>query len=247
MVDIHFLGTGSAYPGSERDNTSICFSNGGYHVLIDVSGNPCRKLKQLQVDLSELDAVVFTHFHIDHIYGLPSLLWGMWLEDRKKPLRILCDYRNKKKLQDWLSTMEADKWPIAFPIEVETFDGDQEERLLTGGKMTFSCFKALHSVPTVGLEVQCADRLVVYSSDTEINERIRRYDHIDLLIHEATSARKLAGNHSSLVEVVEKYDMEKIDEVVLVHLSDKEPYEEEVARIGLSKVVIGEDLMTKRV
>lgn len=246
-MDISFLGTGSAYPGSERDHTSICFSNDGYHVLVDVSGNPCRKMKQLQVDLGELDAVVFTHFHIDHIYGLPALLWGMWLEDRKKPLRILCDYRNEKKLHEWLATMEAEKWPIAFAIEVETFDGDHEEQLLSGGGMIFSCFKALHSVPTVGLEVKYGDSMVVYSSDTEINARIAQYDHIDLLIHEATSASKLAGNHSSLVEVVERYDIAKISEIVLVHLSDKEQYEEEVAKLGISKVVIGEDLMTKRV
>ena len=246
-MEIHFLGTGSAYPGSQRDNTSICFSNDGYHVLVDVSGNPCRKLKQSGVGLGELDTVVFTHFHIDHIYGLPSLLWGMWLEDRRKPLRILCDYRNEKKLHEWLATMEADKWPIAFPIEVETFDGDGEEELLAGGGMKISCFKALHSVPTVGLEIQCADKVVVYSSDTEINERIRRYDHIDILIHEATSARKEAGNHSSLVEVTEKYDMDRISEIVIVHLSDNEPYEEEVTKLGISKVVIGEDMMTKRI
>ncbi|KPL57741.1 MBL fold metallo-hydrolase [Rossellomorea vietnamensis] len=244
-MDIHFLGTGSAYPGSERDNTSICFSNDGYHVLVDVSGNPCRKLKQLQVDLRELDAVVFTHFHIDHIYGLPSLLWGMWLEDRRKPLRILCDKRNERKLQEWLSTMEADQWPIAFAVEIETFDGDEEKELLSGGGMTFSCFKALHSVPTVGLEVRCAGRVLVYSSDSEISARIGEYDHINMLIHEATSARKVAGNHSSLVEIVEKYDVERIGKIVLVHLSDGEPYEEEVEKLGTSKVIIGEDLMTQ--
>lgn len=245
-MDIRFLGTGSAYPGSERDNTSICFSNAGYHVLVDVSGNPCRKLKQMKVDLGELDAVLFTHFHIDHIYGLPSLLWGMWLENRKKPLRLFCDYRNEKKLYEWVATMEADKWPIAFPIEVETFDGDQEEQLLSGGGMTFTCFKALHSVPTVGLEIRCAGRVVVYSGDTEINTRIGQYDHIDLLIHEATFARKVAGNHCSLVEVVNKYDMDKVGEVVFVHLSDNELYEEEAAKFCNTKIVIGEDLMTKR-
>jgi ribonuclease Z len=245
-MDIHFLGTGSAYPGSERDNTSICFSNDGYHVLVDVSGNPCRKLKQFQVGLGELDAVVFTHFHIDHIYGLPSLLWGMWLEDRRKPLKIYCDHRNEKKLQEWLSTMEAHQWPIAFSIDVETFDGDREMELLSGGGMTFSCFKALHSVPTVGLEVRCAGRVLVYSSDTEINARIGEYDHIDVLIHEATSARRVAGNHSSLVEMMEKYDVERIGKIVLVHLSDQEPYEEEVERLVTSKVIIGEDLMTQK-
>jgi ribonuclease Z len=246
-MNIHFLGTGSAYPGSDRDNTSICFSNEGYQVLVDVSGNPCRKLKQLQIDITNLDAVVFTHFHIDHIYGLPSLLWGMWLEDRKKPLKIFCDYRNEKKLQEWLATMEADKWPIAFNIEIKTFDGNREEELVTGGGMSLSCFKALHSVPTAGLEVRCAGRIVVYSSDTEINTRIAQYDHIDMLIHEATSARKTAGNHSSLTEVVTTYDMDKIEKVVLVHLSDKEPYEEEVAKLNNPKVIIGEDLMTQQI
>ena len=111
--------------------------------------------------------------------------------------------------------------------------------------MTFSCFKALHSVPTVGLEVRCAGRVLVYSSDSEINARIGEYDHIDVLIHEATSARKVAGNHSSLVEIVEKYDVDRIGKIVLVHLSDGEPYEEEVEKLGTSKVIIGEDLMTQ--
>ncbi|MFK4996787.1 MBL fold metallo-hydrolase [Bacillus sp. N9] len=73
----------SAYPGKVRENTSLCVSTSKEHVLIDVSGNPSTRLKQKNIDLSDVSAIIFTHFHIDHVYGLPSLLWGMWLEHRK--------------------------------------------------------------------------------------------------------------------------------------------------------------------
>ncbi|MQR94096.1 MBL fold metallo-hydrolase [Fictibacillus phosphorivorans] len=243
-MEIHFLGTGSAYPGMNRDNTSLCFSNHGYHVLVDVSGNPCRKLKQINIALEELDCIIFTHFHIDHIYGLPSLLWGMWLEHRKKPLLIFCDKRNEKNLNRWLDTMAVHEWGINFPIHIKTFNGDLSQELLVGGDMSISCFPALHSVPTIGLEIKLENQLIIYSGDTEVNAQIQTYQHIDVLIHEATSAIERNPNHTSLTEISEFYRVDSIGRVFLVHLSDHEPYDEEISRLQLAdKIQKAEDLM----
>lgn len=243
-MEIHFLGTGSAYPGVERDNTSLCFSNNGYHVLVDVSGNPCRKLKQINIALEELDCVIFTHFHIDHIYGLPSLLWGMWLENREKPLLIFCDKRNEERLNKWLDTMKVQEWGIKFSIYIKTFNGDLTEELLMDGDMHISCFPALHSVPTIGLEIKSNNQLIIYSGDSEINSQIQTYQHIDVLIHEATSAQETDPNHTSLTEIAESYKLNSIGKVILVHLSDHEPYDEELYRLGLGdKIQKAEEMM----
>lgn len=241
---IHFLGTGSAYPGAVRDNTSFCLSYKNTNILIDASGNPCKKLKQFNIGLGELDAVILTHFHIDHIYGLPSLLWGMWLEHRKEPLKILIDYRNEERLKRWLHTMEIESWGIEFPILLETFDGDHVEKVFQKEDLSISCFPALHSVPTVGLEIRVDDKIVVYSADTEINRHIQRYEKLDMLIHEATFAKGSNSNHTSLEEVTEAFNLDVIDEVVLVHLSDGEPYEEVIAKLGKEKVKLAVDMMT---
>ncbi|WP_408009560.1 MBL fold metallo-hydrolase [Pseudalkalibacillus sp. A8] len=243
-MEIHFLGTGSAYPGSERDNTSLCFSNDGYHVLIDVSGNPCRKLKQINVDLEELDSVIFTHFHIDHIYGLPSLLWGMWLENRHKPLTLYCDERNEEKLHQWLDTMEVYEWGIQFPLHIKTFNGDHIEELIINENLHISCFPALHSVPTIGLEIRYDGKLIIYSGDSEVNSYIQTYEYIDVLIHEATSAKKTDPIHTSLPEISDSYELKSIGKVILVHLSDKEPYDEELSRLDITeKVQTAEEMM----
>ncbi|MFZ3578015.1 MBL fold metallo-hydrolase [Virgibacillus sp. DJP39] len=238
-MEIHFLGTGSAYPGANRDNTSLCIVNNRYSVLVDVSGNPSLKLKQIGVELVELDAVIFTHFHIDHIYGLPSLLWGMWLENRVKLLTIYCDHRNEAKLNEWLVTMEAEKWAINFPIVIETFNGNQNQELIACENMQMSCFPALHSVPTIGLEIKCDNKLIIYSGDSEINSRIQTYKHIDVLIHEATSAINAAPNHTSLTQLTEAYELNAIKDIVLVHLSDNEPYEEKLT----GKIKLAEEMM----
>ncbi|MFK4996788.1 hypothetical protein ACI2OX_02360 [Bacillus sp. N9] len=62
-----------------------------------------------------------------------------------------------------------------------------------------------------------------------MNDIIHSYSSIDLLIHEATYARKRENFHSSMEEVIQAYDLDKIKELIFVHLSDQEPYEETLA------------------
>lgn len=242
-MNIHFLGTGSAYPGKERDNTSFCIDTRKEQVLIDVSGNPCRKLKQFNIDLCSLDSVILTHFHIDHVYGLPSLLWGMWLENRTKPLSIFCHQENKDRLQNWFTAMEIDTWGIEFPIEVKTFSN--EDTLINSDELEIRCFPAIHSVPTVGLEIQWNNKRIVFSGDSEINPHIQAFDHIDLLIHEVTNARKKEKYHTNLLEIAESYNLEKITKIIAIHLSDEEPYEDVLHQLKLEdKITFADDLMT---
>lgn len=244
-MKIHFLGTGSAYPSAERDNTSLCLTHNDTHILIDVSGNPCQKLKKIGVGLRDLDSVIFTHFHIDHIYGLPSLLWGMWLENRERQLTIYCHLANEAKLNNWLDTMEITQWGIKFPIHIRTFNGQHEEEILAYDGLSISCFPAIHSVPTTGLEVNYDDKRIIYSGDTQINTHINKYQHIDILIHEATSSGDLTENHSSITEIVEVYELNKISNIVLVHLSDNEPYDEVITRLGVNdKIRVAQALMS---
>lgn len=226
MAMIHFLGTGSAFPSSDRDNTSLLFSFDKLNILVDVSGNPSRKIKEAKKSLCDIDIILLTHTHIDHIYGIPSLLWGMWLENRTEPLTIFTDYRNEDYLNKWLHTILINEWGIQFEIRIQTFNGDNHEAIINNEQLKVCTFPAIHSVPTVGYEFLYQDKRIVYSADTEINQHINQYQHIDILVHEATFALKKSKYHSSMDEVLKRYSLNKLDKLILVHLSEHEPYQE---------------------
>lgn len=225
MAMIYFLGTGSAFPSSERDNTSFLFSYDDKNILVDVSGNPVRRLKEINKSSREIDSILLTHIHIDHIYGLPSLLWGMWLEHRTEPLFIYTEKQNEEQLKRWMDTIQIDEWGIQFDIQIIPFNGGEPSVIIQTDDIKVGTFPAKHSIPTVGYEFIYKEKRIVYSADTEINEHLNEYNYIDILIHEATTAQNITKFHSSMEEVLTKYELEKIEKIIFVHLSDYEPYD----------------------
>src|SRR6185503_21259531 len=69
-----FLGTAGAVASAVRDNTSIVIEAGGVAVLLDCGGSAMHRLRRLGVDPLALTHVVVTHVHVDHAYGLPSVI-----------------------------------------------------------------------------------------------------------------------------------------------------------------------------
>src|SRR5690625_249119 len=250
MAEISFLGTGSAVPSVDRDNTSILFTVDDINILVDVSGNPSRKIKEMNKSLDEIDYILLTHFHIDHIYGLPALLWGMWLENRSRPLTILINEENEQDLESWFQTIKLAELDINFTITIQTFNGDTSSEVISRDNFQVRTFPAKHAVPTVGCEINFNDKTIVYSADTKINSLINEYESIDVLIHEATSAREVVDYHSSMEGVLTAYELDKIKQVIFVHLTDDEPYEEilnEWDGKTATKIKIANDLMKVKI
>ena len=74
-----FLGTSAAVASATRDNTSLVFEAGGVAVLADCGGGAVHRLRRLGVDPLGLTHAVVTHLHVDHAYGLPSLVRQLML------------------------------------------------------------------------------------------------------------------------------------------------------------------------
>ena len=77
MSEIIFLGTGGAAATPERDNTSLLLRQEEELVLVDCPGSVTRKIRSLDLDPRALRALMITHVHPDHIYGLPSLVHSL--------------------------------------------------------------------------------------------------------------------------------------------------------------------------
>lgn len=84
---VTFLGTGGSVPSARRSTASVLVARGGERLLFDC-GEGTQRQMQRSLGLVQADEIYLTHFHADHILGLPGLLKTYDLTDRRVPLKI---------------------------------------------------------------------------------------------------------------------------------------------------------------
>jgi len=84
---VTFLGTGGSVPSARRSTASVLVSRGGERLLFDC-GEGTQRQMQRSLGLVQADEIYLTHFHADHVLGLPGLLKTYDLTDRQVPLKI---------------------------------------------------------------------------------------------------------------------------------------------------------------
>jgi len=81
MAEISFLGTGGSVATPARDNTSFLLRHGEDLVLVDCPGSAVQKIQKLKFHPRQVRTILLTHVHPDHVYGLPSIIHSLMLED----------------------------------------------------------------------------------------------------------------------------------------------------------------------
>lgn len=88
MLDITLIGTGATMPLPERAVSATAIGCNGRVILIDCGEGTQAAAKKAHVSLMKIDAICLTHFHGDHIFGLPGLLQTIGSLGRTEPMTI---------------------------------------------------------------------------------------------------------------------------------------------------------------
>ena len=90
-LEITLLGTGNPRPSMERFGASILVEAGETDILIDVGRGAIQRLFQIGAaqQIRDVDLVLFTHLHSDHIVGFPDFWLTGWVFGRDRPLPVL--------------------------------------------------------------------------------------------------------------------------------------------------------------
>lgn len=86
-LSVIFLGTGGSVPSARRSTASVLLARGGQRLMFDCGEGTQRQL-QRSLGLTQVDEIYLTHFHADHILGLPGLLKTYDLTGREESLTI---------------------------------------------------------------------------------------------------------------------------------------------------------------
>ena len=89
MLDVCLLGTGGMMPLPGRWLTALALRYNGSQLLIDCGEGTQVAMKKAGISSKPVDIICFTHYHADHISGLPGFLLSMGNAERKEPLTII--------------------------------------------------------------------------------------------------------------------------------------------------------------
>ncbi len=88
MLDVCLPGTGGTVPSLDRFLSCCYFRYEGVGMLIDCGEGTQLSIKKAGFSLGKISIILFTHYHADHISGLPGLLLSMGNEGKTSPLYI---------------------------------------------------------------------------------------------------------------------------------------------------------------
>lgn len=148
MLDVCLLGTGGMMPLPKRWLTALMTRYNGSSLLIDCGEGTQVAIKQKGWSFKPIDVICFTHYHGDHISGLPGLLLTMGNAERTEPLTLI----GPKGLERVVSALRVIAPELPFPIRYQEITEPVQGFKLNGYEIT--AFRVNHNVLCYGYTLQ---------------------------------------------------------------------------------------------
>ncbi len=205
---VTLIGTGTPTPDPRRFGPATLVEAGHQKLLFDAGRGVPIRLSQLRIPVARIDTLFITHYHSDHVSGIPDLWLTAWLPGgggRKEPFRVIGPTGAKDLMANLEKAYAADvririadqKLPPAggkFITEEFASDGVVYER--DGVRVT--AFEVDHGneiKPAYGYRIDYQGRSVLISGDTRFSENlILNGAGVDLLVH------AIAGSKPELLQ-----------------------------------------------
>ena len=145
MIDVCLLGTGGMMPLPYRALTSLVVRYNGHEMLIDCGeGTQTSMRQQGTIGFKQIDVICFTHFHADHISGLPGLLLTIGNAERTEPLLMV----GPKRLEKVVNSLRV----IApeLPFEIKFQELSETEESFEWQDIRVDAFRVNHNVTCYG-------------------------------------------------------------------------------------------------
>lgn len=158
MLDVCLLGTGGMMPLPYRWLTALMMRYNGSSILIDCGEGTQIAIKEKGWSSKPIDIICFTHYHADHISGLPGLLLTMGNAERSEPLTLV----GPKGLERVVNALRVIAPELPFPLEFIELTETNETIQRNGYRI--EAFRVNHNVVCYGYSIKI-DRIGKFQPD----------------------------------------------------------------------------------
>ena len=147
MLDLCLLGTSGMMPLPGRALTALMARFGGSSLLIDCGEGTQVAIRERGWSFHPIDTICFTHYHGDHISGLPGLLLSMGNAERKEPVTLIGPRGLQKVVESLLVIAQG------LPFELQYIELTDKEQDLECNGYHLHAFRVNHNVTCYGYTI----------------------------------------------------------------------------------------------
>ena len=184
-VALQVLGSGGPELQDRRASTSyLVWQDGRARVLVDAGGGSALRFGESGAQMSDLDVVLFSHFHVDHSADFAALIKSSWFEDRKRPLPVYGPMGNdfmpsttefvadlfsaRHGLYRYLSELVEPQEAGSHKLEPhDVGSAAAPEEIMRGRDFVLSAVTVIHgAVPALAWRVELGGKSLAFGGDT---------------------------------------------------------------------------------
>ena len=147
MLDVCLLGTGGMMPLPYRWLTALMTRYNGSNLLIDCGEGTQITMKLQGWSFKDIDQICFTHYHGDHISGLPGLLLSIGNSDRREPVTLIGP-KGLKRVVNGLRVIAPE-----LPFDLEFIELNEDVQTIEINGYIIDAFKLNHKITCYGYTI----------------------------------------------------------------------------------------------
>jgi ribonuclease BN (tRNA processing enzyme) len=183
-VAVQVLGSGGPELQDKRASSSyLVWENGRARVLVDAGGGSALRFGESGAQMSQLDVILFSHFHVDHSGDFAALIKSSWFEDRKRDLPIygpqgndfmpstaefVSDFFGEHGVYRYLSELLVPGEGGSYKMQPHNVAGtaNPAEAFRSGDLAVYSVRVIHGQVPALAWRVEVGGKRMVFSGDS---------------------------------------------------------------------------------